>query len=87
MINSIEGAVISAIQDGGLVQLYSYQAASHVAEGTLEILLDGYEIAPPAVSIVYPQGRLVPQKVTAFVDFAMPRLRECLALVERQCSV
>ena len=86
VLNSIEGAVISAIQDGGLVQLYSYQAASHVAEGTLEIVLDGYEIAPPPVNIIYPQGRLVPQKVRAFVDFAMPRLRECLALVETQCS-
>ncbi len=45
------------------------------------------EIDPPPVNIVYPQGRLVPQKVRAFVDFAMPRLRECLALIETDCSV
>ncbi len=87
VLNSIEGAVASAIEDGGLVQLYSYQAASHVAEGTLEIVLDRYEIEPPPVNIVYPHGRLVPQKVRAFVDFAMPRLREYLALSETQCSV
>jgi DNA-binding transcriptional LysR family regulator len=49
--------------------------------------LDRYEIEPPSVSIVYPQGRLVPQKMRAFVDFAMPRLRERLALVATQCSV
>ncbi len=86
VINSIEGAVISAIQDGGLVQLYSYQAASHVADRTLEIILGGYEIEPPPVNIVHPQGRLVPQKVRAFVDFAMPRLQECLTFIETQCS-
>ena len=86
-LNSIQGAVDSAVRDGGPVQLYSYQAAPHVAEGTLEIVLDGYEIEPPPVNIVYPQGRLVPQKVRAFVEFAMPRLRKCLALIETQCSV
>ncbi len=87
LLNSIAGAVFSAREDGGLVQLYSYQAAFHVADGTLEIVLDRYEIEPPPVSIVYPQGRLVPQKMRAFVDFAMPRLRERLALVATQCSV
>ncbi len=86
-LNSIQGAVDSAIRDGGLVHLYSYQAAPHVAEGRLEIVLEGYEIEPPPVNIVYPQSRLVPQKVRAFVDFAMPCLRKCLALVETQCSV
>ncbi|MCZ6717534.1 MAG: LysR family transcriptional regulator [Gammaproteobacteria bacterium] len=86
-LNSIQGAVDSAVRDGGPVQLYSYQAAPHVAEGTLEIVLDGYEIESPPVNIVYPQGRLVPQKLRAFVEFAMPRLRECLALIETQCSV
>ncbi len=45
-----------------------------VAEGTLEIVLDRHEIEPPPVNIVYPQGRLVPQKVRVFVDFAMPRV-------------
>ncbi len=87
VLNSIEGTVASAIEDGGLVQLYSYQAAPHVAEGTLEIVLDRYEIEPPPVNIVYPQRRLVPQKVSAFVDFATPRLHECLSLIETQCSV
>ena len=87
VLNSIEGAVASSIDDGGVVQLYSYQAASHVAEGTLEIVLGRYEIEPPPVNIVYPQRRLVPQKVSAFVEFARPRLHECLALIETQCSV
>jgi DNA-binding transcriptional LysR family regulator len=85
-LNSIEGNVRAAIQDAGLVNLYAYQAAPHVAEGTLEIVLERHEIDPTPVSIVYPQGRRVPRKIRAFVDFAMPRLRESLALIERQCS-
>jgi len=86
MLNSIEGNVQSAVHDGGLVQLYAYQAASHVAAGRLEIVLDRYEIEPTPVNLVYPQGRLVPLKLRAFADFAVPRLRERLATVERQCS-
>jgi len=86
-LNSIEGNVHAALQDAGLVQLYSYQAAPHVADGNLEIVLERHEIDPTPVSLIYPQGRLVPQKVKAFVDTAKPRLRECLALIEKQCSV
>ena len=61
-------------------------AAPHVAEGGLDIVLDRYEIEPTPVSLVYPQGRLVPLKLRAFADFAVPRLRARLADVERQCS-
>jgi DNA-binding transcriptional LysR family regulator len=85
-LNSIEGNVQSAVEDGGLVQLYAYQAAPHVAEGRLEIVLDRYEIDPKPVSVVYPQSRLVPLKVRAFVDFTGPRLGQCLDLIEAQCA-
>ena len=64
----------------------SYQAARHVAEGTLEIVLESYEIDPPPVSLVYPQSKRVPQQMSAFADFAMPRLRDRLALIAEQCS-
>lgn len=86
-LNSIEGNVQSALADGGLVQLYAYQAAPHVAEGRLEIVLDRHEIDRTPVSLVYPQGRLVPLKVRAFLDFAKPRLGTCLSLIESQCSL
>jgi DNA-binding transcriptional LysR family regulator len=85
-LNSIEANVHAALMGCGLVQLYAYQAATHVADGMLEIVLDRYEIEPSPVSIVYPQGRLVPQKLRAFADFALPRLRERLARVADQCS-
>ncbi len=84
-LNSIEGIVDAALQDGGLAQLYSYQVAPHVADGTLEIVLTRYEIDPLPVNLVYPQGKNAPQKLRAFIDFAVPRIRECLARVKTQC--
>jgi DNA-binding transcriptional LysR family regulator len=86
-LNSIEGIVEAALRDGGLAMMYSYQSAHHIADGALEIVLNDYEIEPLPVSIVYPQGRLVPQKVRAFIDFAMPRLRARLAGIAAQCSI
>jgi DNA-binding transcriptional LysR family regulator len=85
-LNSVEGVVIAAVQDAGVAMVYSYQAAHHIADGRLAIILSDYEIDPIPVSFIYPQGRLVPQKVRAFIDFATPRLRERLELVAAQCS-
>jgi DNA-binding transcriptional LysR family regulator len=85
-VNSIEGNVQSALAAVGLVQLYAYQAASQVAAGALEIVLAPYELDPTPVSLVYPQGRRMPQKTRAFADFAKPRLRERLETVAAQCS-
>jgi len=72
--------------DAGVAMVYSYQAAHHIADGRLEVILSDYEIDPLPVSFIYPQGELVPQKVRAFIDFAMPRLREHLGIVSTQCS-
>jgi len=85
-VNSIEGNVQAALQDAGLVQLYSYQAAPHVIDSTLEIVLESYEIDSTPVSIVHTRGRRAPLKIRAFVDFAVPRLRDRLTAVEMQCS-
>ena len=86
MLNSIEGIVDAARGDGGIAMMYSYQAAPHIADGALEIVMDDHEIDPLPVTIIHPQGRLVPQKVRTFIDFAMPRLRKRLAVITDQCS-
>ncbi|WP_282610076.1 LysR family transcriptional regulator [Pelagibius sp. Alg239-R121] len=86
-VNSVEGIVSAARQGSGLAQLYSYQAARHIADGSLAVALPEHEIDPVPVSIVYPQGRHIPQKLRVFIDFAIPRLRESLDLVGQQCSV
>jgi DNA-binding transcriptional LysR family regulator len=86
MINTVEGVVDAAIQNGGLAQLYSYQIAPHISSGALQAVLDDYEADSLPVSFVYPQGRFAPQKVRAFIDFAIPRLRKSLETIEFQCT-
>lgn len=85
-INTIEGVVDAAIQNGGLAQLYSYQVAEPIASGRLQAVLVDSEADPLPVSLVYPQGRFAPQKVRAFIDFAIPRLRKSLQAIEVQCA-
>ena len=84
-LNTVEAAVDWTLQDGGLTQLYSYQAASHVASGALEIVLKDFEIDPPPVCFVYSSDRRLPQKLKAFIDFAMPMLKVRLDDVAEMC--
>ena len=76
VVNSIRAAVASAVQGRGVVRLFSYHLAREVAEGTLRIILADDEPPPLPVHLVSPHGRLSVPKVRAFVDFALPRLRQ-----------
>ena len=76
VVNGIRAAVASAVQGRGIVRVFSYHLADAVADGTLKIILADDEHAPLPVHLVSPHGRLSVPKVRAFVDFALPRLRE-----------
>jgi DNA-binding transcriptional LysR family regulator len=75
LVVNTEAAADSALQHMGLTQLYYYQGKSYIEAGELEIVLGNYEIEPTPVIIAIPQGPRTPQKVTAFVDFAITELR------------
>jgi len=79
IVNSIRGAVASAVEGRGVTRMFSYHVAPEVAAGQLEIVLAGDEHRPLPVHLVSPQGRLAVPKVRAFVDFAVPRLRPAFA--------
>jgi DNA-binding transcriptional LysR family regulator len=85
-VNSIRAAVASAVQGRGVVRMFSYHLADAVADGTLRIILAEHEHAPLPVHLVSPQGRLSVPKVRAFVDFALPRLREAFEARALACS-
>ncbi len=85
-LSSVETAVDSAIQGLGLVQLYSYQAARQIDARELVLVLQPFEIDPPLVNLIFPHGQRVPQKVKAFVDFAMPALEQRLLKVAGLCD-
>jgi DNA-binding transcriptional LysR family regulator len=75
VVNSIRGAVASAVAARGVTRLFSYHVAAEVRDGALAILLADDEPPKLPVHLIVPQGRLSVPKVRAFVDFAVPRLR------------
>lgn len=78
-VSTIEAAIDAGRAGAGLVRALSYQVNEDVRAGRLELVLEDFEAAPRPVHLVYaPQARL-PLKLRAFIDFAVPRLRERLA--------
>jgi len=86
VVNSIRAAVESAVQGRGVVRMFSYHLTDAVADGTLKIILVDDEHAPLPAHLVSPHGRLSVPKVRAFVDFALPRLREAFGDRALTCS-
>jgi DNA-binding transcriptional LysR family regulator len=86
VINSIRGAVASAVGGRGVARLFSYQVAEHVRQGELEVLLRDQEHPPLPVHLVAPHGRLTAPRVRAFMDFAAPRLRNHFANLTKDLS-
>ena len=74
-------ASISAVRDGwGLSRLLSYQIGPELADGRLRCVL---EDAEPEPNLVHVEGKRIPAKVRAFIDFAKVRLRALPILNER----
>jgi DNA-binding transcriptional LysR family regulator len=75
--NNAGAAIDAAVRGLGIVRPLSYQVEKHIAQGTLVPLLDAYEPEPVPVSLVFrPQGGGNSGAVRAFIDHAVPRLRE-----------
>jgi DNA-binding transcriptional LysR family regulator len=86
VVNSVRGAVASAVDGRGVTRVLSYQVAEQVREGELEIVLADDEHPPVPVHLVLPHGRLSVPKVRAFMDFAVPRLRSHFARLSRDSN-
>jgi DNA-binding transcriptional LysR family regulator len=78
-VNTIDAAIDAAISGAGLVRAVSYQIADHVRAGRLALVLEAFEPRPRPVHLVYDSQNRLPLKLRAFVDFAVPRLRQRLA--------
>ena len=77
-VSTAEVATAAALAGVGIARVLSYQVAEYVTSGQLKLVLEDYEPAIMALSMVYPSQRQVPLKLRAFLDFATPRLREML---------
>jgi DNA-binding transcriptional LysR family regulator len=70
-------AVISAARLGwGISRVLHYQIGPELAAGELQIVLGDDEEPPLPIHVLYPEGRSAPAKVRAFIDMAVPILRD-----------
>ncbi len=82
VVTTAEAAADAAVAGVGVTRLLCYQVASAIAAGSLQLLMRDQEPNPAPVHLVYPGGRLVPQKLRAFLDFALPRLKATLVFAD-----
>lgn len=77
LITTTNDSAIAAIMGGfGLARLLSYQVADHLRTGKLKTVLSDCEPAALPVHVVHREGRQAPQRVRAFLDLAIERLRQ-----------
>lgn len=85
-VTTADAAIAAAREGLGITRLLSYQVAEAIDRGELVRILPEYEPAEVPVSLVYAsQGRL-PMKSRAFIDFAVPMLRQRLPMLPRRGS-
>lgn len=83
LVTTTPDSALAAAHAGlGLVQATSYQAEEGVRDGRLVLALRDFEEAPTPVSLVYASNRLLPLKLRAFIDFAVPRFSARLQSVD-----
>ncbi|HVZ73625.1 MAG TPA: LysR family transcriptional regulator [Polyangia bacterium] len=78
VVNTGQAAIDAALAGLGVVRVLSYQVAALVAAGKLEPVLAGFGRDAVPVHVVHLPGPQ-PRPVTAFLDFAVERLRKRLA--------
>jgi DNA-binding transcriptional LysR family regulator len=83
VVTTAEAATDAAIAGIGFTRVLSYQASEACAAGSLRIVLARFEPPPTPVHLVYHRHFAEPAKLRAFSQFAVPRLRERLARVDR----
>jgi DNA-binding transcriptional LysR family regulator len=79
VVNTAEAAIGSALAGRGIVRVLSYQVQGELASGRLVELLASAAPAPLPVHVVVPAASATSAKLRAFMELAVPRLREVLA--------
>ncbi|MFT5443896.1 MAG: DNA-binding transcriptional LysR family regulator [Myxococcota bacterium] len=63
-------AVLRAVRDGfGIGLVPTFVSGTALTEGSVETVLDGYEVAPVTLNAIYPASRSLSSRVRVFVDF------------------
>jgi DNA-binding transcriptional LysR family regulator len=78
-VSTAEAAIDAAIAGLGVTRVLSYQIRASAAAGLLSVVLEDHEPEPAPVSLIHAAQGVLPQKLRAFLDFAVPRLKAGLA--------
>jgi DNA-binding transcriptional LysR family regulator len=79
-VTANQAAITAAGLGLGFTRVLSYQSASKVAAGELEIVLADFEMPPLPIHVLYQGGHKAATRVRSFVDFTVKALREHPAL-------
>lgn len=74
-VTTAEAAIDAAAAGLGITRVLSYQVAGHQTAATIRTILEDFEPPPWPVHLVYAGEGLLPLKLRAFLDFAIPRLK------------
>lgn len=81
LVVTTNDAAIEAVQQGlGVSRLMSYQIATQVESGLLQIVLPEYEPPPLPIHILHREGRYKSARVRSFIDMVVEKLRAHPAL-------
>jgi DNA-binding transcriptional LysR family regulator len=78
-VNTIDAAIDTALSGAGIIRAVSYQVVDYVRAGRLTVLLESFAQRLRPVHLFYDTQNRLPLKLRAFVDYAVPRLREQVA--------
>ncbi len=80
LTSTMQAAINAACSGWGLTRVLSYQIATQLAEGSLQIVLDAFEPPPLPINIVCQNPGKQTARVRSFVDFCVEELRREPAL-------
>ncbi|WP_018971966.1 LysR family transcriptional regulator [Rudaea cellulosilytica] len=85
-VTSAEAAIQAALRHTGFTRVYRYHCAEHLRAGALVQVLRKFDVAPLPVHLIHGSQGQLPLKMRTFLDFAVPRLRDELALMSASNS-
>jgi len=86
-MNNANAAIDAALRGQGLVRARSYQVAAYLAEGRLVQVLSDFETPPEPAHLVFHPDRGKLPSLRAFVDHAVPALRDELQRIRQMVAL
>ena len=79
IVSNLESACDAARAGVGITQAFSYHVTESIKSGELVPILEDFQPPPLPVSFVYSPNRFMPVKLRAFLDYALPPLKQRLS--------